>query len=291
MKNEKGPSPLPIPGVPGRGGKTRCNRRIGVALFLLVVGSSTAPLLAQADAPPGTDAPPAIAPLDGNSSVDAILDDLKQRGVALKNFTADVNVTDTDTSTQLSTSNAGHVVFENQPGGGGRIRVTFVSRTVNGMTQADKHEYILDGQWLIELDYKNTKFIKRQVLAPGQKLDLLKLGEGPFPLPIGQDKSDVYSQFDVKKIAAADGDPPNTVHLELTPKAGTQFARKFQTIDVYVDTKTAMPVRIDTLDPSGVQRTTELTKIKVNVDLPKGTFDIPPETKDWSQVEEPYEGN
>lgn len=268
-----------------------CNCRVFLLLILLAALAPARRLWAQADSPPGTDAPPAIAPLDGSSSVDAILDDLKQRGVQLKNFTADVNVTDTDTSTQLSTSNAGHVVFENQPGGGGRIRVAFNSRTVNGLTQADKHEYILDGQWLIELDYKNQKFIKRQVLAPGQKLNLLKLGEGPFPLPIGQDKADVYAQFDVKKIAAADGDPPGTVHLELTPKAGTQFARKFQSIDVYVDTTTAMPVRIDTLDPAGVQRTTELTKIKVNVDLPKGTFDIPPETKDWSQVEEPYEGD
>ena len=209
----------------------------------------------------------------------------------LKNFTADVNVTDTDTSTQLSTSNAGHVVFENLPDGGGRIRVTFNSRTVNNMTQPDKHEYILDGQWLIELDYKNRKYIRRQVLQPGQKLNLLKLGEGPFPLPIGQSRQNVYAQFDVKKIPPDPSDPPNTIHLELTPKPGTQFARKFQTIDVFVDMTTAMPTRIDTLDPAGVQRSTELKKIKLNSDLPKGTFDIPDVTKDWSQVEEPYSGD
>jgi hypothetical protein len=35
------------------------------------------------------------------------------------------------------------------------------------------------------------------VLRPGEKVNLLKLGEGPFPLPIGQKRDDVKRQFDV----------------------------------------------------------------------------------------------
>ena len=33
------------------------------------------------------------------------------------------------------------------------------------------------------------------MLKPGEKLNLLKLGEGPFPLPIGQKKEDVYANL------------------------------------------------------------------------------------------------
>ena len=34
---------------------------------------------------------------------------------------------------------------------------------------------------------------------PGEKVNLLKLGEGPFPLPIGQPKEDVHREFIVTK--------------------------------------------------------------------------------------------
>ena len=52
--------------------------------------------------------------------------------------------------------------------------------------------------------------------------------------------------FEVDKIDPAPDDPPPTVHLQLTPKAGTQFAKQFKTIDIWVDTATAMPRRIQT---------------------------------------------
>ena len=45
---------------------------------------------------------------------------------------------------------------------------------------AEKTEYLLDGQWLIDRNYRAKNEVKREVLKRGQKMDLFKLGEGPF---------------------------------------------------------------------------------------------------------------
>ena len=44
---------------------------------------------------------------------------------------------------------------------------------------------------------------------------VLELGEGPFPLPIGQAKEDVKKMFDVEIIPAAEGDPAGTIRNSL----------------------------------------------------------------------------
>src|SRR6185503_20430076 len=112
----------------------------------------------------------------------------------------------------------------------------------------------------------------------GQKMNLLKLGEGPFPLPLGQDKADVHKMFEVsKQSSGGKDDPPGTIHARLTPKPGTQFEQKFGTIDVWIDPHSRMPVKIETVDPNGVAtRTTELKNIRVNTKLTAEDFKLPP---------------
>jgi outer membrane lipoprotein-sorting protein len=238
----------------------------------------------------GADGTPLVKPLVDSSPIDDVLDVLDARGQGLKTFSANVDMTKTDTSDQSSTEQTGRVVFENTPEGASRARITFDGIIINDMMDKKaKNEYILDGSWLTELDYKPQKIIRRQVLKPGEKINLLKLGEGPFPLPIGQDKSAVHGEFDVKKIDLTKDDPKRTVHIELIPKPGTQFARQFATIDVFVDETTGMPDRIVTLDRNQtVSQQTDLSDIKLNSALPNNAFDVPGETAGWAVVEEPY---
>ncbi len=96
--------------------------------------------------------------------------------------------------------------------------------------------------------------------------------------------------FDVKKIDAKPDDPPDTVHIELAPKAGTQFAKKFKTINVWVETKTNFPRRIETLDKAEAEtRTTDLTNIKVNVGLTDKDFQQEDIGNDWTKKSEQME--
>src|SRR5207253_437008 len=127
---------------------------------------------------------PAMAgPLSQQSSVDDVLDALDARGQGLNSFVADVKLTETDTALGDATAHIGKVLYK--AGDSPQIRVTFDKKQSNDKPAVeDKVEYKLAGPELIERNYRTKTQTTRRVLQPGQKLNLLKLGEGPFPLPI-----------------------------------------------------------------------------------------------------------
>ena len=215
-----------------------------------------------------TGAAPAAArqprPLDDTSSVDEVLDALDARGRNLQEFVADVRLKEIDEATQLESERTGRVWYQKQ-GDDDRIRVVFDQKLEGRFVKPEKVEYLLDDGWLLDRDYRRTVQVKRQVLRPGEKINLLKLGEGPFPLPIGQPKDQVHKEFEVTKGGLVEGDPKGTVHVTLKPRKGTRLAEKFNVIDVWVDPKTNMPVRIEALDVNETtRRQTDLSNIKVN---------------------------
>jgi len=227
--------------------------------------------------------------LNADSSIDQILDALDRSGNQLQDFVADVALTQADARSGDSSSSAGKIWFQRSAPGEARIRVSFDTETVGNRQMDKKVDYLLDNGWLWERDYRRKTEIKRQVLQPGQKMNLLKLGEGPFPLPIGQDKDEVHRQFDVQKIVPREGDPADTIHVSLTPKEGTQLARKFNSIDVWVDPATQMPRRIEAVDANETTvRTTDLTNLHMNHGLPADAFTLPPIDNSWNRHEEPF---
>jgi outer membrane lipoprotein-sorting protein len=234
----------------------------------------------------------AAAPLTPDSDLDTVLDALHARGQDLKDFTADVALHTIDDRTGQDTAQLGQVVYQNQGNGDSRIKVSFDTKKLEtGATQKQRLDFLLEKGWLTDRDYQKKLEVRRQVLKPGQKMDLLKLGEGPFPLPIGQDKAEVKKQFKAEKIAPSKDDPKGTTHVRLTPNANTPLAKRFQQIDVYVDTKTNMPSRIDTIEKGGTSRSTELNNLKINAGVNDRQFDLPPlsDGAGWNRREEAFE--
>ena len=254
------------------------NRLIRGFLVLACAGGAAPAPAAQPDRAnpaPGRPAGAAGAALSPDATVDQILDALEARGKDLKEFDANVRLQEMDDTGGVNVR-TGRVWFQG-PSDSGRIRVLFERREGNKKIYAEKIEYLLADGWLVERDYGRRNEVRRQVLRPGEKINLLKLGEGPFPLPIGQDKGEVHKSFDVEKVEAADGDPAGTVHLRLAPKPGTQFEKKFEAIDAWVDLKSRMPTRIEVTDANAATtRTTDLTNLRVNPNPPltKGDFTL-----------------
>jgi outer membrane lipoprotein-sorting protein len=251
---------------------------VAILMVLLISCAAAAPATTQS-----TD-------LSNSSSVDEILDVMQARGQNLSDFSATVKLTDTDNSTGDSSANDGKVLFQRKPDGDARIRVAFDKSERGDKIFDVDHQYTLDDGWLVERDYQAKKEIRRQVLRPGEKLDPLKLGEGPFPLPIGQKKEDVEKIFDVSKVDPAKDDPQGAVHLLLTPKTGTNYAKDFKSIDIWVRSSDGMPVRIQTLDLNETTiKVTDLSDVKINVGLSDSDFSQPtlPATG-WDQITEPY---
>ena len=245
---------------------------------------------------------PAAAPAVGgaaqagpaNPAVDPILDQLDQRGLNLDSFTADVRLLERDDSTALETTRVGRLWFQKLPDGSARMRVAFTDKLDNKTKKVDPLDYVLDGGWLLERQHAKRIQVRRQVLRPGEKVNLLKLGEGPFPLPIGQKKEDVKRQFDVTLAKPEKGvDPayaPGAPHVVLRPREGTSLKRKFSLIDVWVDRKTNMPVKIETVDNKETTvKSTELTNVQINPKLNDADFRLPPiDETQWSSKEEPF---
>ena len=230
----------------------------------------------------------AAAPLPPDASIEQILTALHARGEGLKDFTADVALAEIDALTGEATTLIGTVWFKAPAEGQGRLRTLFDSKKIGDrLDNTARLEYLLDNGWLIERDFKRKIQVDRQVLKPGQKLNLLKLGEGPFPLPIGQPPAEVQKLFEVKKLDPKGDDPRNTLHIQLLPRASTQFARKFKSIDVWVDTQTHFPRKIETVDSreTGI-RATDLTNIKVNSNLDDKFFVLDPVGNDWRRQSE-----
>jgi outer membrane lipoprotein-sorting protein len=221
-------------------------------------------------------------------AVDGVLDALDQRGKTLRDFSADITQT-TEDDMGFDTTSVGHVWFQNASGDqDARVRATFDKKTVGNTTSPWKREFLLDAGWLWDRDYQHKTQIRRQVLRPGQKANLLSL-DGPFPLPIGQDKADVHKSFDVQELPPAKSDPPDTVHLQLTPKPGTPLARKFATIDLWMDNPSDMPIRVQTFDAQKTNTvTTTFGNLKINQGLAPGQFKLP-EITGWNETDEPYQ--
>jgi outer membrane lipoprotein-sorting protein len=230
------------------------------------------------------------AELSGSSSVDQILDALDARGGNLSDFSASVKLSDANNATGDETISSGKLLFQRKPDNDARIRITFDKKQLGDKIFDQNHTYSLDAGWLVERDYDKRREIRQEVLKPGEKLDLFTLGKGPFPLPIGQKKEDVENIFDVVKVDADKDDPANSLHLRLTPKAGTRYAHDFNVVDIWVDLAMAMPVRIQTLDANQTTvKTTDFSDVKLNTGLTDKDFQEPPLPAGWDQTIEPYD--
>jgi outer membrane lipoprotein-sorting protein len=252
------------------------------AIWTMLLLAGCAGVMAQATKP---------AVLKDDSTVDGVLDALDVRGKTLADFSAKLEMAETDTSTGDEKVWSGQIRYRKSPDDRDKIRVNFDEKKVdNKVVKGERVEYMLSDGVLADRDYKKKTQVRRQVLKPGQKMNLFKLGEGPFPLPLGQDKADVKREFNVTKIDRAKNDPAGSIHLKLEPRKGTDLARKFKAIDVFVDPATNMPTRIDATNSNETEmKSTRLTDIKLNAGLKADDFKLD-EIKGWNEIDEEFKG-
>ncbi|MGN6506437.1 MAG: hypothetical protein ACTHM6_12835, partial [Tepidisphaeraceae bacterium] len=115
------------------------------------------------------------------ASVDATLDALHESGVNLRSLAADVSLAEDSSDTGDRVTRLGRIVLQKLPDGDTRVRATFTQKQSGNRIEEEKRDVLLQGKNLIDRDYKNKKQTIRQVRRPGEKVDLFKLGEGPFP--------------------------------------------------------------------------------------------------------------
>ena len=219
----------------------------------------------------------------------AVLDRLHKRGLTLDGFTADVSFEERDNDLGITTIRTGGVKFSDTRRGAARLLVSFLKVREDDRDRNERIEYLLDGPILTDRNYKFRKEVRRQVLQPGEKVNLLKLGEGPFPLPIGQDPAEVLKQFQV--LPPEGQGPTGGAGVVLVPRPGTKLADKLSRIEVWVDAATDMPTTISTVEAGGMKtRLTTLSAVKVNPAFNDADFQLQRINLDeWSVTEIPFD--
>jgi hypothetical protein len=167
-----------------------------------------------------------------------------------------------------------------------------------GRREKRLQHYVFDGRWLAEIDHEDRRFIKREIVPPGRTLDPLKLGEGPFPLPIGQAKADVLARFEVSRIdVPAAGMLSGLTNVEgvlLTPREGAPEARDYQRVEIFYDRATLLPVGINAIEVNDDRKTVKLTDVARNPQLDAAAIRklsiAEPDPRKWDVVIEPWRG-
>lgn len=154
-----------------------------------------------------------------------------------------------------------------------KFRVTFQTLQLDrGPKREQVIDYIFDGHWLTVAKHAIKTMTRYQVAAEGEKVQALRIGKGPFPVPFGQKTEDIVRYLLPSTRKAAASDPPNTDYLLLTPKPGRKKVVNFTKLELWVDRKTNLPVKVRTRDDSKNVTTVEFKDIQTHAELKPALF-------------------
>ena len=240
--------------------------------------------------------------------VEALLDRLERSAEDLRDFQANIRYDIWDAVTEGRQTRGGELIYQVDPADKSkRFAINFNSLIIDQTRWNESVRYIFAEGWVVEVDHKIKQFIKRQIVAPGEEFDPLKLGEGPFPLPIGQSKTEVLARFDVSLLDVP-SDPflaemltrRDVEGIVLIPKPGTPQAEKFQRVELFYDRATMLPVGINAvaagaIDPddpdSSNRKTVLLMNLKRNQGVDESKLSIAePDKRQWNIDIRPWAG-
>ncbi len=183
-----------------------------------------------------------------------------------------------------------------------RFAVRFDSLRVGSRVEKEPKEYIFDGEWLVEKLEQQKQFIKRQVVPPGERFDPLRIGEGPFPVPVGQRREDVLNRYSVTLLSTEDGldadslrsfvtGGEGTYQLSLVPKLEPQNGDELAEIRVWYRKSDLLPRMARTIDVAGDESIVQMLSPEKNPkELPYRVFDTATPARGYDVRVEPYRG-
>lgn len=184
-----------------------------------------------------------LAPPPGDAA--ALVREVERATADLRDFRSSVTVDRVDALTDESERRHGEVILET--GSSGR-RFAIVFRSFvgpDGRADESRRHFVYEAGWLAEIDLERKQFVNRQIVAPGESFDPLRVGEGPLPLPIGQRAADVFARFEVTVAA-----PPESGLLRgldgvrgvrLVPKPGLPEGEETESVDLFYDAASFLP--------------------------------------------------
>ena len=229
----------------------------------------------------------------------ALLDRLETAGNDLRDFSADITYYLWDAMLERREISSGEILYEVRPDDGSRRFAILVTSVIVGNHKNNQNKrYIFDGSWFVEIDDDNRMFTKRQIVAPGERFDPLKLGEGPFPMPLGQRRQDVLARFEASLLQGTRHEVlarflagKQIEGLKLVPRPSTPQARDIAEVEIFYDAATLLPLGIVLTETNGNRKTVMLRHLKRNQGIDESKLSIEePDPKDWQIDVRPWQG-
>jgi outer membrane lipoprotein-sorting protein len=143
--------------------------------------------------------------------------------------------------------------------------------------QTYKQQYIFDGVWLLEVDYRLQTATRRQLAEPNQPLDAFSLAGKRLPVLGFSKVEDLRKQFEIALVTEPQADANAPQHLHLKVKPDSVYKDDYTTLDFWIDGKIGLPARVEAVTPEEDAYEIKLTDPKVNAPLDRKLFqaDIP----------------
>jgi len=257
------------------------------AMALFIAVSSSAAARSSTQSATTTSTRIAVDP-----AVDRILERLEKRGDGVDTLSAEIHAVFTDVVADDEQTKIGKLWFRRDKPNP-KFKVAYDQSIYDGIEVNEPHSYLFDGRWLTERHDKTKTFIRREIVAEGEKIEPFRIGKGPFPLPFGQKKAEILEHFAVSLLPRAPKDPPGTEHLKLIPHKHSPMAEKYVELHFYLDPKIDLPVKVVSHQQRpGSNEVDEIMAvtfkdIRINLDVPDSVMTIgKPTEKDWHVSEE-----
>lgn len=254
----------------------------------------------------------AVAPAQPEQSdqrirtADDLLRELERAGESVARFSATVRYVKTFAIAGDTETRDGSLVFVTDPVDDGatplrRFLIEFDRLTVGRRVEQKTQTYVFDGRWLLERLPSEKQIVKREVVPPGERWDPLRLGEGPFPVPVGQRRDDVLREFSAELLPPADGLESDALRtyaadcwqLRLTPHPELADSADFEEVRVWYDKADLLPRVVRTVSPSGDESLVQLRDVRTNdavrVDEQAMSTDLPAKRDGWTIKVEPWQ--
>lgn len=266
-----------------------------VALACLVWAAPAAKAQPASGAQPAT--APQAEPVQDKPSPEAmkLLERLEKAGQEHRTVESKIDYLVEDILTGDREQRTGWVAFrKGQKDDPDKFRVTFETLKLGeGKPAKEQVDYAFDGQVLTIAKHRIKQMTRIGVAAPGQKVEPMKLGRGPFPLPFGQTVADMLAFFKAEtrpagKAAGAD-EPKDADYLLLTTRLDKRKETNMDKAEMWIDRKTGLPVRIVSRENKSKKVTTlNFTDVKTNVELADSIF-LLPKPAGWQLTVEKFE--
>jgi len=230
-----------------------------------------------------------IAPGDGFARrIDEILTRLESRNEEIRDIRSEIKLIDDDQVNLTRRTRTGSILFmkaEPNP-----MWMVHFDRTVADGMLGKQEWYLFDGRYLYEALERLEKVTKREFVREGERVDFFDIEQAPFPLPFGQKKEKILSNFNVLLVPPTPKDPENADHLLCIPKPDSVFDGRYNTMEFFVDRELHLPVKILVKKEDGLVTTTaefpNLSEKAINAGVTEKDFKHP---KAWRSYEEVYE--